>query len=110
MDSVSCEKIKTTDDVAFIDDNSRVIIKDTTKFLSRADEELINLFIHRLLEIHINQEYFASDSLVYMYYNAGTRLTIANSDSSLRLEFWNMDSMANTWYGYVRSNVFNVKP
>jgi hypothetical protein len=110
MDSVSCKNLKNIGGYAEIDDNSRVVIKDTTKLLSKANEELINLFIHRLLEIYLNQEDHNGDSLIYIYADSGTRLKIANSDSTLNLEFWNIDSMANTWYGYVRSRIFNEKP
>jgi len=102
-DSVFCENIKN----GRIDDNSRVIIRDTTKILTAADERLINLFLHRLLEVYLNKEDFHDVLLFNIYNDSGTTLKVMNSDSTLCLYFWNIDSMSNTWFGHVRSKVFN---
>jgi len=106
-DSVSCENIKSYGDYAEIDNDSRVIIRDTSKILTAADEKLINLFLHRLLEVYLNKEDFHDGILHNFYVDSGTTLKVMNSDSTLNLYFWNIDSMSNTWYGHVRSKVFN---
>lgn len=116
-DSVSSENIKTffefsknSNDTIFysdIDDSSRVIVLDTVKVLNENEENLINLFLHRVFELYLNQEsLYSKDKEEIIYIDAGEYIRISNSNSSLDLNYWNEEESSNTWYGKVRKQIF----
>lgn len=107
MDSVSCSNIKNYGNYAGIDDNKRIILIDKTKILTNADEKLMNIFLHRLLELYLNQEdLLLNDSIIPIYKNSGSSIQVINSNNTLNFIYINWDEMANTWYGKVRKEIF----
>lgn len=119
IDSVSCQNIrtlfaypeKTKDTCAYsdIDDKSRVVILDTTKALTGNDEKLLNLFLHRIFELYLNQNSFSTSDSVEtfcIYKGSGASIRVENTDLSLKLFYLNIDESANTWYGKVKKEIF----
>lgn len=101
VDSVSCDDIVTIyeQDYSFseIDENSRKIIIDTTKLLTKKEEKIMNKFILQIMSLYMEQEVFS---------NAGTVYQIINTDSSLNIAYWNSGDCRNTNYREVRKKVF----
>lgn len=109
-DSVSCDNIESHIENGGI--GGRIIVLDTIKTLTTKDEKLFNLFLHRVFELYLNHSLFYSqDSILtlIMYVDAGKSIRIKNSDASLNLYYWNMDDLSNTWYGYIRREVFGLE-
>lgn len=94
MDSVSCENLKIVDGKTKIDDNSRVIIFDTTRLIKINEQELVNDFLKRVFELYLNGEELCS--------NAGTYFYIYNTEQTLSLKYWNSGNCSETTYGRVR--------
>jgi hypothetical protein len=113
IDSISCDNIKDYEDFSDLDDNSRKIVKTIRKDLSIDDERLVNLFIHRILELKLNYNFTVimegNDEIMPIYADAGTVIEIRNSNSSFMIEYYNMDESANTWYGKIRKEIFGLK-
>jgi len=119
-DSVSCDNITLIDYVettvdslsySIIDPKSRIIVLDTIKTLTSKDEKLFNLFLHRVFELYLNHSlYYSQDSILTLtsFADAGSSIRIKNSDASLNLYYWNEDENSNTWYGYIRKEVFGL--
>ena len=109
IDSVSCSNIKDYENFSDIDEETRVIVLDTIKQLTKQDEKLLNLFIHRVLELYLNKEnlYEFEDSVIYSYAGAGSLIQINNS--TLNLEFHNFGEGSNTWYTKIKKMVFETK-
>ena len=120
-DSVSCDNMTLIDYVenpedslsySIIDPKSRIIVLDTIKTLTSEDEKLFNLFLHRVFELYLNHSlYYSQDSILTLtsFVNAGRSIKIKNSDASLNLYYWNEDENSNTWYGYIRKEVFGLE-
>lgn len=92
---------------------SNMIKTDTIKSLTTEDERLMNLFIHRVLELSLNQEYYnLNDSTelheIAMFVDSGWKIEISNSSKDLFISFDNIDLLANTWYGFVRKRIFGI--
>lgn len=117
QDSVSCSNLASFYDpidkihYASVDDRLRKIVKDTTKILSEIDEKIMNLFLHRVFELYLNEEPLSEDQnhTLVIYAGAGRTIRITNSDKTFNLNYTNIDQMANTWYGIVRRFVFGIK-
>lgn len=102
VDSVSCDNIISIYENGYnygsgIDENSRVIVIDTFKTLTKSDEKIINKFIVRIMDLYLRQE---------MYSNAGTTYHIQHTDSTLDIKYWNNGDCKNTNYGKVRKKLF----
>ncbi len=101
VDSVSCDNIISIyeEDYSYsdIDENSRIIVIDTFKILTKNDEKIINKFIIRVMNLYLRQE---------MHSNAGTTYHIQHTDSTLDLNYWNNGDYRNTNYGKVRKKLF----
>ena len=121
MDTVCCNKIVVENGIGLLDDETRVIKIDVTKILTMEDERLVNLFIHRILELKLNQNLFAwNEELInnnnksieegfieiVIFEESGTQIQIKNSSSDFLLSFYNLELMANTWYAKVRKQLF----
>jgi hypothetical protein len=119
VDSVNCEDIKTlpyydkhTKDTMYysgIDEKSKVIIADITKTLSEKDEQLLNLFLHRVFELYLNDALSQStDNIdtINIYGSAGTSIRVKNSDSTLDMAYTSVYSSSDTWYGRIRKEIF----
>ena len=111
VDSVSCENIKNSGNYSDLDDNSRVIIKSIETELNKNDEKLINLFIHRILELSLNQGHDIytntnGEEIIPTYEDSGTTIKIQNSNSTLKIFYWNISENRNTWYGKIRKEIF----
>jgi hypothetical protein len=113
IDSIPCENIKDYEEFSDLDDNYRKIVKSLMKDLSVDDERLVNLFIHRILELKLNFNFTVimegNEEIIPIYADAGTVIEIRNSDSSFMIEYYNMDESANTWYGKIRKEIFGLK-
>lgn len=111
IDSVSCENIKEFASYSAIDDNTRVIIKSLETELGEADEKLINLFMHRIIELYLNQKFDIridsnGEEVIPISKYSGTIIKIRNTNSTLMVNYWNIGSNKNTWYGKVRKEIF----
>jgi hypothetical protein len=80
-----------------LDENKRKIIINKTKVLSCEDEELVSLFITRLIELYLENKGCS---------NAGTVYEVINTNSSLKFSFWN-NCGQDTYYGKVRKQIFS---
>lgn len=108
IDTVSCDRIIEKDGIGILDDKERVIVKDTIKHISKEDEMIFNNFIHRLLELTINFDYSFSNYRPFVQYlDSGNRLEVIHSDSLFHIQFTNLWENSNTWYGYIKKEVFN---
>jgi len=113
-DTVLCSNLATIYDpidktyYTSVDDRLRKVVKDTTKILSETDEKIMNLFLHRVFELSLNEKP-ASDSSLIIYADAGRSIKITNANLTLNLHYNNIDQFANTWYGLVRKFIFGVK-
>jgi hypothetical protein len=119
IDTVSCENIVVKNGVGVLDDNKRIIKKDITTTLTQEDERLINLFIHRILELSlnfnlddgytINEDGIVEEGIeIFIFSDSGTHIQIKNSSKEFYLSFYNLDQLANTWYGKVRQQLFGT--
>lgn len=113
QDSVSCADlplIETPQDPNF--DLHRHVILDTLKLIKPIDEKLINLFIHRIIELQINnKEYY--DPLdkhpsFHVFSRSGVFINIWNTNSSLDISYFNYDCHANTWFGKITNMIFGL--
>ncbi|MGV8830172.1 MAG: hypothetical protein ACWA6U_17830 [Breznakibacter sp.] len=122
VDTVSCDSIKdfiyfdlhTKDTFSYsaIEYKSRIRIIDITKTLTKNDEILINQFLHRIFELYLNQDRFKYDEnseIIPIYRGSGRSIHIENSNSTLKLDFSNIDESNNTWYWKVRLKIFGEK-
>ncbi|MFW6328088.1 MAG: hypothetical protein ACOC2F_07245 [Bacteroidota bacterium] len=129
-DTVCCDaKIISSRGTAILDNGTREIKTDITKILTLADEKLINLFIHRVLELSINRDSFnwfyepphydtilsineiiemeeEIDIVIFSDDAVGTLIDIKSTSSNLNVHFSNYGNGANTWYGRVRKQLF----
>jgi hypothetical protein len=85
IDTVSCDKIHEI--------TNRKIIIDTTLQLTKENEKIIIDFVKRLAELYFKEQ---------LYSNAGDFYKVLDSDSSMRIEFWNSGDIYNTNYDKVR--------
>ncbi len=110
IDSVSCENIRSYGDYSAIDDKSRKVVKVVNKKLNPENEKLINLFIHRILELKLNFELSVGreEEIIPIFKDSGTHIEIRNSKSTFYLDYYNIDRMANTWFGKVRKELFEL--
>jgi len=113
-DTVSCSNIASIYDpidkryYSSVDDRLRKVAKDTTKILTENDEKIMNLFLHRILELYLNEKAISDDSLI-IYADAGRSIRIINTDLTMNLYYNNIDQFANTWFGIVRKFIFGLK-
>ena len=116
VDTVCCKSIVTNNKYGELDDKSRVIKLNVTKTLSQEDERLINLFIHRVVELSLNDEFYnfwykeetneIEEIDIVEFIDTGAYVKIFNSSSNFYIYFHNPLLSANTWYGRVRKQVF----
>jgi hypothetical protein len=98
MDTVPCDKIiNAGGGLGVLDDKTRVIISDTTKMLSLMDEKIISMFLQKLLELYLKNERDA---------NSGYKYYIINTDSTMNFKYWNSGDCRDTYYRFVRKQVF----
>jgi hypothetical protein len=113
VDSISCKSIKDCENYSDLDDNSRKIVKTIVKELDVEDEKLVNLFIHRILELKLNYELQIAEEgkeeIIPIFIDSGTVIEIRNSNSTFLIDYFNMDESANTWYGKIRKEIFGLK-
>jgi hypothetical protein len=114
-DTVSCERIISKNGYSGLDDDTRVIEIDVTKVLTLEDERLLNILIHRILELSLNDERFKWDVIeeddvenieINIFIDSGVHFEIKTSSMGLYLSYWNIDQGANTWYGKIRNKIF----
>lgn len=113
IDSISCENIRVYGDYSDLDDNTRQVVKTIEKKLDSDDEELFNLFIHRILELKLNYRFSIimedNEEIIPMFIDAGTSIEIRNSNSTFLIVYYNIAETANTWYGKIRKQIFGLK-
>lgn len=113
IDTVYCDNLIGVGDESSLDENPRKIIKDIKKELNKEDEKRINLFIHRILELKLNHEAksIIKDNEEYLpiYNDSGTYIEIRHSRSELLIDFRNRNRFANTWYGKIRNEIFELE-
>lgn len=105
MDTLCCDGI---DSLNIITRSNKINVTTTLK---PEDENLVNLFIHRILELNLNLEYFTwgneqePESLT-VFANEPIRIEIRNTTGELYLSFLNIDQLGNTWYNKLRNQIF----
>jgi hypothetical protein len=113
VDSISCKNIKDYENYSDLDDNSRKIVQTIVKELDVEDEKLVNLFIHRILELKLNYELQIAEEgkeeIIPIFIDSGTVIEIRNSNSTFLIDYFNMDESANTWYGKISKEIFRLK-
>lgn len=105
MDTLCCDGI----DSLYIITRSNKI--NVTKTITPEDENLVNLFIHRILELNLNLEYYKWDEKeepesITVFADEPIRIEIRNTTRELYLSFLNIDQLGNTWYNKLRNQIF----
>lgn len=111
VDTADCSNIKVFGNYASIDPEQNIVVIDTTIKISRTDEILFNLFIHRVLELKLNDGNFGApnieeEEIIIIVSDAGSWIRINNKDRSLNIEYSNWDNMSDTWFGIIRHEIF----
>ncbi len=112
IDSISCENIKEFGNYSDIDDNTRVIVKTKETELNLEEEKLINLFIHRIVELTLNQEFIIDtvngEEIIPIFKDSETNIMIKNTESTIKINYRNIGNNVNTFYRKVRNEIFEV--
>ncbi|MBN2728076.1 MAG: hypothetical protein JXR53_02540 [Bacteroidales bacterium] len=116
VDTVCCCNIKSFGNYSALDPEKAVVVIDTVIALDWKDEALFNLFIHRVLELQLNNAAFSNQEkkdiipeekdIIIIISDAGSWIHIHNKDKSFNIEFRNWDNMSDTWFGIIRREVF----
>jgi len=113
VDSVSCENdIRSNGIYGGIDNTITKIVVDTVKILNPHNERIINLFLNRVFELYTknhlsqNETDLEENLTIYIYSDAGNRISIQSCDSSFQMHYGNIDMMENTYYGAIKHLIF----
>lgn len=86
-------------------------VLDTTKALKAEEESLLNIFIHRMIEISLNRSSteYEKNGMTYtpIFSGSGNEISIFNTSKSLQIEYFNFDQTTNTWYGLMRHWIYS---
>lgn len=97
-DKVPCGKIVNKNGFGVLDDQLRIIIKDTVVLFKKRDENLAELFIKDLLKLYLNGKVGLG--------NYGDHYIIYNTDSSFSLDYFNTGNSSKTLFKDLKYQLF----
>jgi hypothetical protein len=97
-DKVPCGKIVNKNGLGVLDDQLRVIIRDTTVIFKKQDENSAELFIKDLLKQYLNSKVGLG--------NYGDHYIIYNTDSSFLLDYFNSGNSNKTLFKDLKYQLF----
>ncbi|MFP4469753.1 MAG: hypothetical protein ACLFPE_03670 [Bacteroidales bacterium] len=110
IDTISSNSIENFENKSVVDDISGNIIELREKKLNEEDEKMINLFLHRILELELNSKLKVlnqgDEEILPIILDTGSVFEINNSNSTIFIKYWNMGQSFNTWYGRIRNRIF----